>query len=896
MRATAMEHTLRFAATKIQPPRARSSRIARPALDAALLPALQSSRVVLLLAAAGFGKTSALAAQLPRLPAGTAVAWVSLDEDDDAQRLFTCLAAALEPHDLPWRTAPEALAAQAADHGAGLRRALGELVNALADAQARHGVIVLDDLHRVSDGAVHTLLDTLIERLPAHWTLALASRVAPPLALARVRAAGELAEFDQDRLRFDADEAAALATADGAGNRAAELYARTAGWPAGLRLCLAALQTRGLASHHVGPLMDRHLFDFLASEVLDEMPAGLHDFLLRTSVLPELTAAHAAAVSGDARAAAWLHEIESRGLFATTLDTQERTLVLHDLFRDALQDRLRRLRPDEWVPLLQRAAAGEADPLRRVGYLLRAHDWAGAETELAQAAPDLFLHGGAGEVQRLVDQFDAGWRSASPLLQRLAGMVAFLRWDWETCARQLEAAVRAARARGDVDEARIAQAYLAAALYPLDRNAEAEALLQELNAAALAPYPRLLTLMADASQHFRRGQLDELPRLFAEVVDLLEAHGSLFNWWECIPAANWTTLPGMSPLLERWLAGAQARLGGQPLPMRAEVQVLRALTRLWAGRIDEALAEAAQAEEDMKWLAVSGEAESCLHLFRLLEGAMHGRSAEVNARLQSRLDRNENAGEVRRRLWRHQMAVYGVRMSDLLDAGPEVLRRWAALLKENPLEDPSSDNGRAVAVRARYAAAQGRWADAAALFTSLLPRVARMDVMGHAVELQLRAAHALLRCGRLDDAAAAAAPALQRLIRDGDRGLALLCGPAVLQALATAPWGRRLAADALQELAAAAALAAERRGLSALAPGLAGAAGGSAATDDDGLSAREREVLACIAAGDSNKHIARALDISPHTVKRHVANILDKLGLGSRGQAAAWLREHRARP
>ncbi|HMZ02542.1 MAG TPA: helix-turn-helix transcriptional regulator, partial [Burkholderiaceae bacterium] len=56
------------------------------------------------------------------------------------------------------------------------------------------------------------------------------------------------------------------------------------------------------------------------------------------------------------------------------------------------------------------------------------------------------------------------------------------------------------------------------------------------------------------------------------------------------------------------------------------------------------------------------------------------------------------------------------------------------------------------------------------------------------------------------------------------------------------------------------------------------------------LSSREREVLERIAAGDSNKLIARALDISPHTVKRHVANILDKLSLQSRGQAAAWLR------
>jgi LuxR family maltose regulon positive regulatory protein len=58
------------------------------------------------------------------------------------------------------------------------------------------------------------------------------------------------------------------------------------------------------------------------------------------------------------------------------------------------------------------------------------------------------------------------------------------------------------------------------------------------------------------------------------------------------------------------------------------------------------------------------------------------------------------------------------------------------------------------------------------------------------------------------------------------------------------------------------------------------------------LSPREREVLARIAAGDSNKLIARALDLSLHTVKRHVANILDKLTLSTRGQAAAWYRQN----
>ena len=61
----------------------------------------------------------------------------------------------------------------------------------------------------------------------------------------------------------------------------------------------------------------------------------------------------------------------------------------------------------------------------------------------------------------------------------------------------------------------------------------------------------------------------------------------------------------------------------------------------------------------------------------------------------------------------------------------------------------------------------------------------------------------------------------------------------------------------------------------------------------EALSPRELDVLKLIAAGDSNKLIARAYDLSPHTVKRHVANILDKLGVQSRGQAAAWYNERR---
>ena len=905
---------LPFATTKIQPPRWRRTRIERPALDAAITEALLDCRVVLLQAPAGFGKTSLLSAQLARLPAGTAQAWVSLDADDDPQRLFACLVAALEPHDLPWRTAPEALIAQAADAGAGMRRAVAELINALAACDAPRGVIVLDDLHRVTNVSTEAptaaLLDALIERLPPRWTLVIASRVAPPLALARLRVAGELAEFAQDQLRFGAAEAQALAGAEAqpaTREQVTELLARTQGWPAGLSMGLAALRTRGggVGGHAVGKsgtsnLMDRHLFDYLASEVLDDMPAALHDFIVRCAVLPELTAGRAAAVSADPLAAQHLDEIERRGLFVTTLEASERTLVLHDLFRDALQERLRRRFAAELPALLRRAAAGEADPLRRVGYLLRAADWSAAEAALVESAPELFLSGGSGEVQRLIEQFPTAWRGASPRLLRLAGIGSCLRWQWTEMARCMQEAETAAA--DDDDERTLAQAYLALASYPLGRDAHSESLIARLKdhaatpGRALAANAQRVMLMADAAQHFRRGDLAALPAVYAQVLQSLEGGAPLYAWWECVPATNWSTIRGMRVLLSRYADGAFVRLGERALPMRGEVQLLRAFVRLWSGQLDAAAVEARRAEADMQWLACSAEMEVGVETFRMIEAAMRGDADAVYRRLDALYAREESATDERRALWQHQMAVYGVRLTDVLGGDPPALEHWAGRLFERPLIDPTPITARAVAARARHAAAQGRWGDAAVLFDHLLPRSNNMDVNGQAIELQLRCAHARLRCGRVAEAAAAAAPALDRMRLEDERGHALMCGPAVLDSLANAPWGALLSSDQLGELQAASVLAASLRiaaprtadeAVSSSAPAAVTAVAAAAQ-----LSTREREVLDRIGAGDSNKLIARALDISPHTVKRHVANILDKLGLASRGQAGAWLREN----
>ena len=73
--------------------------------------------------------------------------------------------------------------------------------------------------------------------------------------------------------------------------------------------------------------------------------------------------------------------------------------------------------------------------------------------------------------------------------------------------------------------------------------------------------------------------------------------------------------------------------------------------------------------------------------------------------------------------------------------------------------------------------------------------------------------------------------------------------------------------------------------------------GGQRPSKDDllaSLTGREREILSHLARGESNKAIARALDISHDTVKLHVRHILSKLNLTSRVEAAIFAVEHRA--
>jgi LuxR family transcriptional regulator, maltose regulon positive regulatory protein len=600
-----------FARTKIQPPRPRGGTLVeRPELEARLGDALLEHRLVLVVAAAGYGKTAALTRQIERLPPGVALAWVSADEGDDLHRLLDCLIAALEPWDPPWRTAPEALMALAARPGNGaLQAAATELLNTLDTTDTEHGVIVLDDLHRVDDASVYEFLNLVLARLGARWTVAIAARHDPPLALARLRAQGELAEFRQADLQFARSETRALAGLAGLDEATADaLLARTQGWAAGLRLALNG--ARGGTAR--ASAIDRHVFEFLASEVIDRLDPELQDFLLQTSVLAELSAPRCAAVTGNPEAPALLERVDRLCLFASCLAPGEApdeapTLRLHDLFREALEHRLARHDPQALPRLLRRAADSESDPLRRVNLLLRAADLDGAAKVLREHAPTWLTEGALSTVGRLIDRFPTAWREASPELLQVCGLYAWARWDYYAMDDAMRRAEAASRTAGDDDGVQAALAYQSIAASGLGRLGDNGPRLAVLRREVMRPETRAVVLVACLWHALDLGSVHRVGPLLDELIDLVEGSTDVSLWYRAYPIARINGLPGTQRALDRYVEGALRLTTDRPTVARALALTQRGWREAWAGHMDNAVDTLAQARAD----ATSPARSSC---------------------------------------------------------------------------------------------------------------------------------------------------------------------------------------------------------------------------------------------------------------------------------------------
>jgi LuxR family maltose regulon positive regulatory protein len=362
-------------------------------LVARLNAAMTPGRLGLVVAPAGWGKSSLLASWWAQHPARNRCGWFSADaSDNDPGRFWAYVLAALAP------TGPGLGEAAGRLLSAPGTTVLGEVVpallNDLAD-QTEPVTLVIDDYHTITHREVEDSVALLVEWIPATLCLVLASRTQPgALPIARWRGRGRVVELDAADLALSRAETTELLTRElptpPTVEDAGRLHERTEGWVAGLHL--AALSLRGRPDPHdaIGELAgdNRRIGDYLVGEVLAAQPDELRSFLRRTSILQRLSAPLCDATTAGSDAAAMLARIERDQLFLIPLDDRRRWYRYHHLFADVLRRDLEHTEPAVSAVLHRRAAAWFAahdSPLEAVGHAL-----AGGDT--AQAAELIAVH------------------------------------------------------------------------------------------------------------------------------------------------------------------------------------------------------------------------------------------------------------------------------------------------------------------------------------------------------------------------------------------------------------------------------------------------------------------------------------------------------------------------
>ena len=264
---------------------------------------------------------------------GDAIVWIALDEgDNDVSRFLGAFAASLA-------------AAQGQDADDAIPAQTSEIALWIKDHIATFGPIALflDELEVIRNPIVLGLIARGIESAPPSMRIVLGARAMPDVGLGRLRTRAELGEVDIDTLRFSESEAVEFLTCrrglDLTSEQVHVLLSKTEGWAAGLWLASLTLERPGGSTQHLAGFSGScaAVAAYLAEDVFAALPGHLQDFVLRASILDELSPTICNVVCDVDDSLSLLRELQHRNLFIQLIDPQRNLFRYHGLFRDFLR-------------------------------------------------------------------------------------------------------------------------------------------------------------------------------------------------------------------------------------------------------------------------------------------------------------------------------------------------------------------------------------------------------------------------------------------------------------------------------------------------------------------------------------------------------------------------------
>ena len=418
-------------------------------------------RLALIVAGAGFGKTSLVAQAVHTM--GMNCVWYSLDpSDQDWGLFFSYLAHGLsrisEGFDRDLLQHPlSSLSRQQRE------KLLTAMLLQLQGGADSHLAIVLDDFHLVHENKdITESLEFLLPRLPGHVHLIICSRELPCLSLSRYRASRQILDIGEAELAFTRSEIHEFYKRAGTPAPAPEtvdsLHERTGGWAAALVLSLSSLsfgREAGGALHPFpgGGASTNALHQYIEENFFLSQPEDLKEFMLKTSLLSWLDPEVCDMLPGVGNSLEHLESLSQRHLLTFPMASPEASFRYHHLLREFLQQRLRRTSPPEDIRSLHLVIG---DIFEQRGYRqaamehyleARAHDRTCALfssmvlSDLAEFPFQLFI--------RAVNSIPADVMRDNPRMLHIKARIAALRGDLHSALRDTRLALELLRTRED---------------------------------------------------------------------------------------------------------------------------------------------------------------------------------------------------------------------------------------------------------------------------------------------------------------------------------------------------------------------------------------------------------------------------------------------------------------
>ncbi len=308
-------------------------------------------------APAGFGKSTLVKQWLDTNQ--TSACWLTLDRSDNRPVIF-------------WRYLLECLnragidvsSIKEIDPDTDTQALVSGLINQLGRNTDNHLTLVLDDFHHIQDSGILEGITFFIDFAPTNFTLMLTSRTEPAFPFARWKVKRFARVLYSADLIFNSEETGKLLAnslgLDFDASQLDQILKTTGGWAAALQLL--AHGTLPTTSESIGEQdltkalssNRRDIEDYIAQEVLDDLPDDLRDFILKLAPASRFDAAISNAVRNASDSHEHIAKLESRNLFLIALDDQGHWFRFHELLRDGALHYLRTQQPDLLLQYSQR--------------------------------------------------------------------------------------------------------------------------------------------------------------------------------------------------------------------------------------------------------------------------------------------------------------------------------------------------------------------------------------------------------------------------------------------------------------------------------------------------------------------------------------------------------------